>query len=363
MKLSVVMPVYNEESTVEAILNRVLQAPGLLEIIVVDDASTDRTAQALERVADARVRVFRHAKNRGKGAALRTGFAQVHGEVVVIQDADLEYDPKDYPKLLGPIEANLADVVYGSRFTGESHRVLYYWHYVGNRFLTTLSNMFTNLNLTDMETCYKAFRRSVIQSIEIEENRFGFEPEVVAKIAQQRLRIYEMGISYRGRTYAEGKKIGMKDGWRALYCILKYNLPKVPIVIQFFFYTFIGGFSAIVNLLLFLTMRRSGVALEIAAPTAFFIAAFVNYYLSVKLLFRHKAKWRTATELLVFLGVVVTVGIFDYYCTRFFVGVGFADWVAKCFSTAIGLVLNFAGRRFIVFPEKSNPDWKPQSRE
>jgi glycosyltransferase involved in cell wall biosynthesis len=224
MKLSVVMPVYNEESTVEAILNRVLQAPGLLEIIVVDDASTDRTAQALERVADARVRVFRHAKNRGKGAALRTGFAQVHGEVVVIQDADLEYDPKDYPKLLGPIEANLADVVYGSRFTGESHRVLYYWHYVGNRFLTTLSNMFTNLNLTDMETCYKAFRAEALKGLKLKSERFGIEPEITAKIARRGLRVYETSISYHGRNYSEGKKITWRDGLVAIATIVRFGL-------------------------------------------------------------------------------------------------------------------------------------------
>ncbi len=224
MKLTVVMAVYNEERTVEAILARVLQAPGLLEVIVIDDASTDRTAQALARVADSRVRIFRHPKNRGKGAALRTGFAQVQGEAVIIQDADLENDPREYPKLLEPIEAGLADVVYGSRFTGETHRVLYYWHYVGNRFLTTLSNMFTNLNLTDMETCYKAFRAEALKGLDLKSERFGIEPEITAKIARRGLRVYETSITYHGRNYAEGKKITWRDGLVAIAAIVRFGL-------------------------------------------------------------------------------------------------------------------------------------------
>jgi glycosyltransferase involved in cell wall biosynthesis len=224
MNLSVVMPVYNEERTVEAILARVLQTPGLLEIIVVDDASTDRTAQALERLTDSRVRIFRHPKNRGKGAALRTGFAQVRGEAVIIQDADLEYDPREYPKLLEPIEAGLADVVYGSRFTGETHRVLFFWHYVGNRFLTTLSNMFTNLNLTDMETCYKAFRADALRGLDLRSERFGIEPEITAKIARRGLRVYETSITYHGRNYAEGKKITWRDGLVAIAAIVRFGL-------------------------------------------------------------------------------------------------------------------------------------------
>jgi dolichol-phosphate mannosyltransferase len=214
-----------------------------------------------------------------------------------------------------------------------------------------------------METCYKVFRREIIQSIQIEENRFGFEPEVVAKIAQKRLRVYEMGISYRGRTYAEGKKISVRDGLWALYCILKYNLHTVPIPIQFVFYTFIGGLSAIVNLLCFLLLLRVGVGLTPSALSAFFIAAFVNYFLSVTFLFRHKAKWNTIMEIVVYVGVVVMVGLVDLYCTRLFIGIGVGSTLAKIIATAIVLVLNFAGRRFIVFPEKSNPDWKPQVRD
>lgn len=223
MKLSVVMPVFNEEKTVEKIAQRVLQFPGLFELVVVDDASTDGTAAALSRIGDPRVRVFSHPANRGKGAALRTAFEKVRGEVVIIQDADLEYDPKDYPRLLAPIEEGLADVVFGSRFTGETHRVLFFWHYVGNRFLTTLSNMFTNLNLTDMETCYKAFRSEILRGIRFRSDRFGIEPEFTAKIARGGYRVYETSISYHGRDYAAGKKITWRDGLRAVAAIVYYR--------------------------------------------------------------------------------------------------------------------------------------------
>lgn len=367
IKLSLVIPCYNEEKTLEGCVESVLaiQDEGLeLELIVVDDCSKDDSLGVARKLVERtpNMRLLRHEVNQGKGAALRTGIAGATGDFVAIQDADREYDPMDLKRLLVPLREGVADVVLGSRFLSSGyHRVLYYWHSLGNRFLTTLSNMLTDLNLTDMETCYKVFRREIIQSIQIEENRFGFEPEVVAKIAQMRLRVYEMGISYRGRTYAEGKKIGMRDGWRALYCILKYNLPQVPIAIQFVFYTFIGGLSAIVNLLLFLGLYQAGVALMVSTLTAFFVAAWVNYYLSIRLIFRHKAKWQTGTEVAVFLAVVCIVAGVDWYCTQLFVGLGLAAWLAKVLSTAIGLVLNFAGRRFIVFPEKGRPDWKPQN--
>jgi len=223
MRVSVVMPVFNEEKTVEAIIERVLRAPGVFELVVVDDASTDATASALARVSDPRVKAFRHDSNQGKGAALRTAFAKVQGDVVIIQDADLEYDPTDYARLLAPIEAGLADVVYGSRFSGETHRVLFFWHYAGNRLLTTLSNMFTNLNLTDMETCYKACRVEVIRSLTFRSNRFGIEPEITAKIARRGFRVYETAISYHGRDYAAGKKITWRDGFRALAAIVYYH--------------------------------------------------------------------------------------------------------------------------------------------
>ena len=225
MKLSVVIPVYNERQTIDQIIGRVKAVPIEKEIILVDDCSRDGTRQHLESLQDPELRVLAHEVNQGKGAALRTGFKAAQGDLVIVQDADLEYDPAEYPKLLAPILDGRADVVYGSRFAGgETHRVLYFWHSVGNRFLTLLSNMMTNLNLTDMETCYKVFRADVLKQIEVEENRFGFEPEITAKVARLRVRVYEVGISYAGRTYEEGKKIGWKDGVRAIWCILKYNL-------------------------------------------------------------------------------------------------------------------------------------------
>jgi glycosyltransferase involved in cell wall biosynthesis len=218
------VPCYNEHATIVPLIKRVLESPWVAEVLVVDDGSTDGTRELLVGVTDERVRVVLHERNEGKGAALRTGFALATADYVLVQDADLEYDPAEYDHLIEPLAADLADVVYGSRFmSGRPHRVLYFWHSVGNRYLTLLSNMFTDLNLTDMETCYKAFRREVIQSIEIEEDRFGFEPEITAKLARAGLRIYEVGISYSGRTYAEGKKIGWRDGVHALVCIVKYS--------------------------------------------------------------------------------------------------------------------------------------------
>jgi glycosyltransferase involved in cell wall biosynthesis len=225
MKLSVVIPVYNERNTILDILKYVRAVDIDKEIIVVDDGSTDGTREVLRGMSDDTTKVVLHERNMGKGAALRTGFRNVTGDIVIIQDADLEYDPSQYPKLIQPILDGKADVVYGSRFvTGDSRRVIYFWHSVGNKFLTLLSNVFTNLNLTDMESCYKVFRREVLEKITIEENRFGFEPEITAKIAKMNVRIYEMGISYSGRSYKEGKKIGWKDGFSAIRCILKYNL-------------------------------------------------------------------------------------------------------------------------------------------
>lgn len=222
--LSVVMPCYNEAATVKVVVDRVLESPYVRELIVVDDGSTDGTVEILHSLSDPRVRVFLQPINMGKGAALRRGFREATAPFVIVQDADLEYDPTDYAQVLAPLLDGSADVVYGSRFLGgHQHRVLYYWHSVGNGLLTTLSNMFTNVNLTDMETCYKAFRREVIQSVDLHEDRFGFEPEITAKVARAGWRIYEVGISYSGRTYAEGKKIGWKDGFRALYGIMRYS--------------------------------------------------------------------------------------------------------------------------------------------
>jgi glycosyltransferase involved in cell wall biosynthesis len=224
--LSVVMPVFNEASTVTEMINVVLTQKPVKQLVIVDDCSTDTTWEKLSVAAksDSRISLLRHSVNQGKGAALRTGFTAANCPIVIIQDADLEYDPTEYYRLLIPILSNKADVVFGSRFIGsDAHRVLYYWHSVGNKFLTTLSNMATNLNLTDMETCYKAFRLEIIKKIKVEECRFGFEPEITAKVARLNVRIFEVAVSYYGRTYAEGKKIGWRDGFRALWCIVKYN--------------------------------------------------------------------------------------------------------------------------------------------
>ncbi|MHC4712784.1 MAG: glycosyltransferase family 2 protein [Planctomycetota bacterium] len=223
MTISVVIPVYNEKNTIIQILDTVKAVPLRKEIIAVDDFSTDGTREILQDMIDPEVRVFYHDVNKGKGAALRTGFDQVKGDIVIIQDADLEYNPREYFRLIRPILEGKADVVYGSRFIGESHRVLFFWHYIGNRFLTLLSNTFTNLNLTDMETCYKVFRASLLEDIKVRSKRFGVEPELTAKFARKRCRIYEIPISYSGRDYSEGKKIGWKDGFSAIWNIIKFR--------------------------------------------------------------------------------------------------------------------------------------------
>jgi dolichol-phosphate mannosyltransferase len=365
--LSVVIPCFNEEKTLAACVRKVLEIEDdllRLELVIVNDSSTDRSRAVAEalKATHPRIEVLHHARNQGKGAALRTGIAHATGDFVAIQDADLEYSPSDLRRLVVPLAQGHADVVLGSRFLSTSyHRVLYFWHSLGNKFLTFLSNMLTDLNLTDMETCYKVFRREIIQSITIEEDRFGFEPEVVAKVAQMRLRVYEMGISYRGRTYAEGKKIGTRDGWRALYCILKYNLHKVPLPLQFLFYALIGGFSALVNLGVLALLAETRISLHLALPIAFLTAAALNYYLCILVLFRHRARWNSLLELAIFGALVAAIGYFDYQSTLFLIAGGLAPWRAKLVATGLGLTLNFAARRFVVFPEPPNPEWKPQS--
>lgn len=369
VKFSIVIPCFNEEKTLRKCIEKVLEIADetlSLELIVVDDCSSDQSLIIARGLEDKypEIKVLHHKVNQGKGAALRTGFQIATGDFVAVQDADLEYDPMEFKKLLVPLIENQADVVFGSRFLSAGHhRVLYFWHYMGNRLLTFLSNMLTDLNLTDMETCYKVFRREVIQSIQIKENRFGFEPEIVAKVAHMRLRIFEIGISYYARTYEEGKKIGVKDGVRALYCIFRYNAHFAPIPIQFLIYTLIGSFCAVVNLFIFLGFFKTGLVITIAAPAAFIIAATVNYFLCILLLFKHKVRWNTKTEITFFLLIVMLIGACDLGLTKMFMLFGMYAGVSKLLASGICLLLNFLGRRFCVFPEQSSGPWKPQENK
>jgi glycosyltransferase involved in cell wall biosynthesis len=362
--LSVVIPCYNEAATLAKCVARVRAIASqdlAVEIVIVNDASTDDSLAAAGTLADRHpeISVYSHEVNQGKGAALRTGFSKVTGDFVAVQDADLEYDPNDLVRLLEPLVAGKADVVFGSRFLStEAHRVLYFWHSVGNQCLTLISNIFTDLNLTDMETCYKVFKREVIQSIEIEENRFGFEPEIVAKLADRRLRIYEMGISYDGRTYSEGKKIGASDAFRALYCIFRYNARSAPIAIQFVLYCLIGGVAALANLALFGMMHAAGMPLITSVPAAFGIAAILNYLLCVTFLFHRNARWQNIVEWSLYTLVVVVMGTLDYAMTRWLIEEQFAPMTAKATATILLPVLNFAGRRFLVFPSPKRGPWE-----
>ncbi len=364
MKLSLVIPCFNEENTLRTCVERVLRLKSdelEMEILVVDDASTDSGFAIAESLSKEypEVQVLRHERNQGKGAALRTGFARTTGDFVAVQDADLEYDPEDLLRLLKPLREGKADVVFGSRFlTSGEHRVLYFWHSLSNRVLTVLSNMLTDLNLTDMETCYKVFRGDVIRKIDIVENRFGFEPEITAKVAALRLRIYEMGISYDGRTYAQGKKIGLKDGLRALYCIIKYNMPKAPLPVQFAMYVFIGGLAALANLLLFLGLRGLEVSLWPATLAAFFSAAALNYWLSTRLLFRSGAMYKKPLEIAAYTALICGVAVFDVGSTSFLIISGASEGFAKVMASAGGLLLNFIGRKYLVFYERPLPDWE-----
>jgi dolichol-phosphate mannosyltransferase len=366
--LSVVIPCFNEERTLARCLERLLEITDdtlSLEIMIVDDCSTDRSLTVARELATKypNVRVLGHDRNQGKGAALRTGFGSVRCEFVAIQDADLEYDPMDLKRLIEPLRRGEADVVLGSRFlSGGSRRVLYFWHYVANRFLTLLSNMFTDLNLSDMETGYKVFRREIVQALTLEENRFGIEPELVAKIAHRRLRVFEMGISYSGRTYEEGKKIGARDAVRALYCILRYNAHSAPVPIQFLVYLVIGGTSALVNLLLFVVLYVSGLSLSGAVLVAFALAAAVNYFLCIVILFRHRARWTSLIEALVYVALVAGAALVDLGITRGLVATGLSPVVAKALAAALGVFLNFAGRRFVVFRERGRGPWATQVR-
>lgn len=354
--LTILIPCYNEEASLERCVSRVLAIASdqlKLEIIIIDDCSRDRSLEIAQKLAKqfSEIRVLKHDVNQGKGAALHTGIAQATGDYIAVQDADLEYDPKDLVRLLEPFQDDEADVVIGSRYLKHGkHRVLYFWHSLGNRCLTFLSNMFTDLNLTDMETCYKIFRRDLLQSIKLYEKRFGFEPEVISAVAHRKVRIVEMGVSYMGRTYEEGKKIGMRDAFRALYCILRYNAHKLPVAIQFFLYALIGGVCAVANLILFLILAKVTNSPAMAAAVAFVLAAALNYWLCIKLIFRHESRWPKWRELGVYATVVAVLGLADVAMTVFLIPLT-NETIAKLTATLAGLVLNYAARRTIVFPE------------
>ena len=360
MKISIVIPVFNEEKTIASIIDRVKHAPLASpsdgrEIIIVDDFSADGTGAILSTVAGPEIKVIRHEKNQGKGAALRTGFARCTGDVVIIQDADLEYNPDEYPLLLGPIVDGDAEVVYGSRFIGaKRHRVLYFWHSMGNYLLTVLSNAFSDLNLTDMETCYKVMTRDVAKRITICENRFGFEPELTAKLAalarNENIRIYEVGISYRGRTYNEGKKIGLKDGFRALYCILKYNSSRLADAVKGFLE---GSYAAAIQLALLVALVELAGFVNVAGLN---IAHAVSIELSIIasfLLYRHGSTasrgGNFATAMAGFCRLHLLYAIpFVIRCAVFSLLVQRMPWfVCGLISAGIGLLFGLGGFNYL----------------
>lgn len=355
--LTLVIPCYNEAATIKECVLRCLELRdrGIdLEILIVDDASSDNSfeiAQGLQKEYSC-VSLYRHEKNQGKGAALRTGFMNASKEYVGIQDADMEYNPLDYLTLLKPLESGKADVVYGSRYLSRSpRRVLAYWHSFMNRSLTAFSNLFTNLDITDMETCYKLFRRDVIQNLapKLKENRFGFEPEITCLVGQHRLRVYEAAIDYNPRAYEQGKKIGWKDGVRAIYCILHYGAPYAPAPMQFLIYFFIGAFCALANIALFAIFLGLAMPMTPAIALAFILAALLNYILCLMLLFRHKSRWSARGELASYLVVVGIMLFADIGMTLGFNWLGIAPVLSKTFSTILGFIGNFILRKYLVF--------------
>ncbi len=365
-KLSLIVPIYNEEATLSNTVNKILELEKEdyfkknlieIEVILVDDCSNDKSAEIAKNICDNdKIKIFFHKKNKGKGAALKTGFIEATGDFIGIQDADNEYNPKDYIKLLQPLLENKADVCFGSRYLKQNtRRVLYFWHTYMNKFLTLLTNMYTNLDITDMETCYKLFKKEVIKEIapKLKENRFGFEPEVTIQVAKGNWRVYESAISYIPRTYEEGKKIKAKDGLRAMYCIFHYGANTAPAPMQFILYLFIGAISAIANIISFMIFTKFFNNLIINIALAFFISAFINYILCILILFRHKARWNSIMEIIAYIITLLIMGTVDYFTTLSLLFIGCGNFWSKTISSAVGVLGNFLLRKFFVFPEKT----------
>ena len=359
VKLTLVVPCYNEENTLRSIVEKVLELRSdtlELEIVIVDDCSRDRSREVAQALAKEykEIKLAFHEVNMGKGAALRTGFLEATGDYVGVQDADMEYDPRDYLTMLQPLLDGKADVVYGSRYLRpDTRRVLYFWHSCMNRFLTFASNMFTDLGITDMETCYKLFRREVIQSIapRLKENRFGFEPEVTTYVAEARVRVYECAISYNPRTFDEGKKIGWRDGLRALYCIMHYGACNAPVPMQLIIYFFIGAVAALVNLGAFaLILHGTDWGINCATVISYIISAAANYLLCIAILFRHKARWSTTGELAAYIVTLAIMGGIDWGLTRLLINWLHAPLWGKFLASVVGFFGNYFLRRMLVFP-------------
>lgn len=356
-ELTLIVPCYNEEKTLRRCVDRCMELAqhGVrLEIIIVNDCSTDNSESIAREIAleNPVVKVFSQPRNMGKGAALRRGFECATGKYVGIQDADAEYTPLDYLTLLQPLRDGKADVVYGSRYLRQdTRRVLYFWHTWMNRSLTFVSNMFTNLDISDMETCYKLFKKEVIQEItpNLKEDRFGFEPEITCLVSRMKCRVYECAIHYDPRTYEEGKKIGWKDGIHALYCILHYGAPYAPLPMQIILYFFIGATCAIVNVVAFSLFFAFGFGLFSSVVLAFALSAGLNYLLCIAILFRHKARWSSTGEVVSYIICVCLMCLLDYGITAGLTALGMSEIWSKCWAAVIGFFGNFYLRKYIVF--------------